>query len=66
MGCGSHCLVVGSLDNFCPGLIYPLNDGLPSESSPIRDITNTDSRTPIIEVNQPVELHGPFEFRNGI
>lgn len=42
-----------------------MNDvGVPSEMSPMNEITNSDSKLPIIEVNQPVESKDPLEIRN--
>lgn len=39
------------------------NMGEPSEMSPIKDVTNTE-KTPIFEVQQPLESKGPLEIRN--
>lgn len=46
---------------------FPLamnNMGEPSEMSPIRDITYSESRSPILEVTEPLESKEPFEIRN--
>jgi len=47
---------------------FPLamNDmGVPAEISPIqKDISNTESKEPIVEVNQPFKSQDPLEIRN--
>lgn len=40
------------------------DEGVPSEMSPIKEITNPDLNTPIVEVNQPIESKDPLEIKN--
>lgn len=37
--------------------------GEPAEMSPINDITNTEIKSPIVEVNQPLEIKDLLEIR---
>lgn len=42
-----------------------MNDtGMPTEMSPAKDLTNTETNTPIVEVNQPWESQDLLEIRN--
>lgn len=38
--------------------------GVPAEMSPIKDISNTESRDPFVEVNQPITSQDPLEIRD--
>jgi hypothetical protein len=41
-----------------------MNDtGEPSEMSPIKDIANTETKVPVVEVNRPIEAQDPLEVR---
>ncbi|WP_223593961.1 hypothetical protein [Neobacillus bataviensis] len=37
--------------------------GVPTEMSPINDLSGNESNEPIIEVNQPVKSQDPLEIR---
>ncbi|MBS4214536.1 MULTISPECIES: hypothetical protein [Neobacillus] len=42
-----------------------MNDmGTPAEMSPVKDITDADSKAPMVEVNQPVDAQDPLEIRS--
>jgi hypothetical protein len=42
-----------------------MNDmGQPSEMTPLKDGTNVEAKSPMVEVNRPIESHGPLEVRN--
>lgn len=42
-----------------------MNDmGQPSEMTPLKDGTNVEAKSPMVEVNRPIESHGPLEVRS--